>query len=150
LSPTDALPPGHLYADASAVLAWLLEEQRGEEVAAILDEADAIVCSELTLVECDRALLRLEAEGLLSEAMREGLAARLAIAATHWTLLTITAPIVLRARLPFGRRPVRTLDAIHLASALEAHRALPGIAVLSLDDRMRKAARVVGFGVVPG
>jgi predicted nucleic acid-binding protein len=142
-------PSVHLYADASAVLAWLLEEQRAEEVAAILDGAGAIVCSELTLIECDRALLRLEAEDLLSEPMREQLAARLASAAAHWTLLGITAPIVLRARLPFARRPVRTLDAIHLASALEAHRALPGISVLSLDDRMRRAARAIGLDVLP-
>jgi predicted nucleic acid-binding protein len=149
MTPEPPLPERHLYADASAVLAWLLEEPRGEETAAILDAASAVVSSELTLVECDRALLRRSGEAAITEAGRAQLSARVAAAATEWTLLALSAPILLRARLPFAGLPVRTLDAIHLASALEGRSAVPGLAILSLDDRMRRAARSLGFGVVP-
>jgi predicted nucleic acid-binding protein len=117
--------------------------------AILLGEASGVLSSELTLVECDRTLFRLCGEGVLTEAMREELAARVAAAAASWTQLGITPAILLRARLPFAGGPVRTLDAIHLASALEGRGAVPGLAVLSLDERMRKAAQSLGFSVVP-
>jgi predicted nucleic acid-binding protein len=138
-----------LYADASAVLAWLLDEPRGEGIAAILDAASAVVSSEHTVVECDRSLLRKCGEGAITEALRAQLSARVAAAAIEWNLLALSGPILLRARLPFAGLPIRALDAIHLASALEGRSAVPGLAILSLDDRMRRAARSLGFGVVP-
>jgi hypothetical protein len=108
-----------------------------------------VLSSRLTLVECDRTLLRLVAAGVLAEAERAGLSALLASAASRWRQLAITEPILDRARLPFPGGTLRTLDAVHLASALEARAAMPELAVLSLDDRMRKAARSLGFAVVP-
>ena len=147
--PDEAAPRQSLYADASAILCWLLREPRWEEVAKSLGQASTILSSELAAVECDRALLRLVHEGRITDALKEELAARFAAAAAHWTELAIAAPILLRARLPFAGTPVRTLDAIHLASALEGRGAVPDLAVLSLDDRMRRAARSLGFGVVP-
>ena len=138
-----------LYVDASAVLCWLLREPQGDGVGAVLDQASLIHSSELTLVECDRALLRLQHEDLLHDSIREELTARIAAAAMQWTLLAITPTILLRARLPFAGGPIRSLDAIHLASALEANSAVPGLTVLSLDGRVRKAARALGFPVAP-
>jgi predicted nucleic acid-binding protein len=138
-----------LYVDASAILTWLLREPGAQAVASILEAASGICSSELTLVECDRTLLRLAGEELLTEARREELGARVASAAAGWTQIAITPSILIRARLPFGSTPVRTLDAIHLASALEGSGVLPDLAVLSLDGRMRRAARSLGFAVVP-
>jgi len=138
-----------LYADASAILAWLLREPQGEDVAALLAGAANIVSSEIVMVECDRALLRLLAERRLPEPIKEELSARVAAAVMHWTQLAVTSTILLRARQPFANRPLRTLDAIHLASALEGRRAFPDLAILSLDDRMRRAARAIGFEVLP-
>jgi hypothetical protein len=54
-----------------------------------------------------------------------------------------------RARRPFPGDPIRILDAIHLASALLARSAVAGLDVLSLDDRLRKAAERLGLGVRP-
>jgi hypothetical protein len=44
---------------------------------------------------------------------------------------------------------LRTLDALHLASALAARAAVPGLAMLSLDGRVRRSATELGFDVVP-
>lgn len=44
---------------------------------------------------------------------------------------------------------MRTLDAIHLASAVLARSAFAGIAVLSLDQRIRNVAAALGFDVLP-
>ena len=50
---------------------------------------------------------------------------------------------------PFPSEPIRTLDALHLASALSARTAIPGLAVLALDHTIRDNARQLGFSVLP-
>jgi hypothetical protein len=75
--------------------------------------------------------------------------ARLAEAATRWSLLRIAPDIVERARRPFPRAPVRTLDALHLASLLIARNAITELTLLSLDRRVREAGRELGIPVVP-
>jgi predicted nucleic acid-binding protein len=45
--------------------------------------------------------------------------------------------------------PVRTLDAIHLATAAIFHESLGGLQVLSFDERIRANAQQVGLGVTP-
>lgn len=57
---TPPAPPtvGIVYVESSAVLAWLLGEPTGEMVRGVLDEADRVVTSALTAVECARALQR--------------------------------------------------------------------------------------------
>lgn len=138
-----------LYAESSAVLAWLLGEERGEPVRRLLAEAESIVTSDLTLVECDRVLVRALHHGQIAEAVAADLRATLNAAALHWYRLRIADEIVERACRPFPGEPVRTLDALHLASALTARAAATGTAVLSLDDRIRLAARALGMEVVP-
>lgn len=44
-----------LYAESSAVLAWLLGEKSGEAIRRALLGADLVVASDLTVFECDRA-----------------------------------------------------------------------------------------------
>ena len=48
----------NLYAESSAVLSWLLGEPDGVRVLDCLVVADTVAASELTLVECDRVLIR--------------------------------------------------------------------------------------------
>jgi hypothetical protein len=69
--------------------------------------------------------------------------------AAHWTLLRIGPEVVERARQPFPGEPIRALDAIHLASLLVARSALAGLALLSLDARVRGAARRLGIELRP-
>lgn len=138
-----------LYAESSAVLAWLFGEPAGEGVRKALAEAELIVASDLTLIECDRVLIRARASGYLSEARAAALQARLNRAAAHWNLLRLDPEIVERARRPFPGEPIRTLDALHLASALIARGAVAGLALLSLDSRIRAAGAQLGLNVLP-
>lgn len=57
--------------------------------------------------------------------------------------------IVERSRRPFPVEPIRTLDAIHLASALVLRVAFPDLVVLSLDRRLRASAQELGFEILP-
>jgi hypothetical protein len=138
-----------LYAESSAVLAWLLDEESGATVRDALAVEQIVVASDLTLIECDRALHRAAALGELSEADAADRRAYLATIASHWTLLRIGPEIVDRARLPFPGDPIRTLDAIHLASLLVARSALSGLALLSLDGCVRGAAARLGIELRP-
>jgi hypothetical protein len=61
----------------------------------------------------------------------------------------INSDIVERARRAFPAEPVRTSYAIHLASALAVRSAVPGIELLSLDDRIRRAGQQLGFSLQP-
>lgn len=139
----------NLYAESSAVLAWLLDEGTAPAIRQLLGNAELIVASDLTLIECDRVLIRAITLGELTEAEASDRRAQLSTAASHWHVLRIAQEVVERARQPFPGEPIRTLDAIHLASALTARAAIVGLALLSLDDRVRDAARKLGMEVLP-
>lgn len=138
-----------LYAESSAPLAWLLEQEHGARVADALAAAELVIASELTLVECDRVLIRAVALGEVHEVDAVDRQARLNAVAARWTLLTLDEEILERARRPFPAEPVRTLDAIHLASALTVRKAVPDLSMLTLDHRVRQVANRLGIPVLP-
>lgn len=138
-----------LYAESSAVLAWLLGESTAAEVTASLKAAEEVIASELTLVECDRALVRAVATGRAPEAAAIDRRSLLNRAAAHWSRLSLDAEVLERARRPFPAEPIRTLDALHLASALRVRAEVPDVAVLSLDARVRENAHALGLPVRP-
>jgi len=49
----------------------------------------------------------------------------------------------------YSFEPVRTLDALHLATALVSNAAVADLEVLSLDARIREAASALGFQLQP-
>jgi hypothetical protein len=85
----------------------------------------------------------------LTEAEAADRHAHLVNAAVHWQVLRLAPEIVDRARQPYPGQPIRTLDAIHLASLLVGRSAVQGLGLLSLDDRVRQAAKGLGVEVVP-
>jgi predicted nucleic acid-binding protein len=139
----------NLYAESSAVVAWLLNEDSATEVLRHLAAAESVLASDLTLIECDRVLRRAAAVGELTEAEAADRRANMASASAHWHILRIAPEVVERCRQPFPVEPIRTLDSIHLASALMGRGAIAGLKVLSLDDRVRKNAVALGFEVLP-
>ena len=139
----------NLYAESSAVLAWLLDEETAPVVRQLLTDAETIVASDLTLIECDRVLIRAIHLGELTEAEAADRRAQLSAVASHWHVLRIAGEVVDRARQPFPGEPIRTLDAIHVASTLVARSALSGLMLLSLDERVRNTARRLGIELLP-
>jgi predicted nucleic acid-binding protein len=139
----------NLYAESSAVLAWLLDEPTAPDIRRLLNEAEVIVASDLTLIECDRVLLRTVALKEMTEGEAADRRAHLTAAAAHWQILRMAAEIVERARQPFPAEPIRTADAIHLASLLTGRSAIRGLALLSLDERVRQAAKGLGVELIP-
>lgn len=139
----------NLYVESSAVLAWLLKETPALAMQEILERAEFVAASDLTLVECDRALIRAETLGQLSQFEAGQRRALLEATSLGWTLLRIEDGILERARRRFPQEPLRALDSIHLATALAARTALPDLALLSLDGRVRENGAALGFEVFP-
>jgi predicted nucleic acid-binding protein len=140
----------NLYAESSAILCWLLDEDRAPEIRAPLGEAELVLASCLTLIECERVLIRAVATNLLREAVAADRRAVLARTGDHWVTFDLDAEVVARARRPFPAEPIRTLNAIHLATAVLARSLVPDLAILSLDERFRRSAEQMGFQVLPG
>ena len=138
-----------IYAESSAVLAWLLGDDGGAEAGEGMATADGVIASDLTVVECERVLIRAWTTGLLREAEAADHRSVLARATARWTRLRIGADVVERATRPFPIEPVRTLDALHLGSALVARSAAPGLRLLTLDQRVRENGERLGFETLP-
>jgi uncharacterized protein with PIN domain len=138
-----------LYAESSAVLAWLLGEPSQQSIIDELTDANRVVTSTLTAIECGRALSR--ARQLRRITATEELAALQILdeAIASWNVLDIIDAVAQRARDAFPNEPVRTLDAVHLATALVFLQSVGAVRVLTLDDRVRSNARGLGMAPVP-
>lgn len=137
------------YAETSGVLAWLLGEADGVGVADLLRKAARVVASPLTGVEASRALVRAMTTGRLSAGEELAARALLVAAERSWITLALDGRVLDRARTRFPHEPVRTLDALHLATAMQFHEALGAVTMVSLDQRIRAHAGALGFEVAP-
>lgn len=138
-----------LYAESSAVLAWLLGEPSASSVIAELRRASAVYCSRLTLLECSRALVAATEMQRITVAEASQAAALLAQAARAWSVLELTSQICSRAGQRFPVEPVRSLDALHLASLVELQARELRIQPLALDQRVRANCGQLGFTALP-
>ena len=134
-----------IYLETSALLHWLLGQSGAAEVRRQVDRAETVLTSMLTLTEAERALIRAEGEGLLKEGDAQRLRGLLNKAQLSWMRMAISGDVLGRAARPFPVEPVRTIDAIHLATALEFAAAYPNLRVLSYDGRVRGNAEALGI-----
>ncbi len=125
-----------LYLETSAWLTWLLGEPESLRLQKILDKAAAILTSRLTLIECERALIVAEESDRISPADRMKALGVCHQKSSEWVIMEIHEEIALRASQRFPIEPVRSLDAIHLATALQFLQAEPTLKVVSLDKRI--------------
>ena len=138
-----------IYVESSAVLRWLLGATAADRIEERLAGAEAVVTSALTTAEVGRVLQRLSATGQIDASAGGRAWTAYATASVHWCVYAVTDAVLHRVRQPFPREPVRTLDAVHLATALlyGLDVALP--VVLSTDGVVRANAEALGFAVAP-
>jgi hypothetical protein len=128
--------PQALYIDASAAMKLVVEEPESWALADAL-AGDQLISSEICRVELGRVLRRLGL-GQGAELLVRGVVERI-------ELLRLDDQILDRAS-EVGPTDLRTLDAIHLASALAIGRELD--AVVTYDRRLAAAAEEAGFAVM--
>ncbi len=136
-----------VYLESSAALRWLLGAPGGTETFDRLHAATGIGASRLTIAEVRRVLGRQESVGALSAAQVTRCLSQLAAELVRWDILEVSETIWLRAESRFPVEPVRTADAIHLASALQYRAAIGELELLTFDDRVRDNWRALGFAI---
>ena len=62
-------------------------------------------------------------------------------------VVAITDAVLARVRRPFPVEPIRTLDAVHLATAELLGEPPPLMTIVSRDDRVRDNAVALGFAI---
>ncbi len=137
------------YAESSAVLCWLLGEPREDAVRRLLADAERVVASTLTRLECARALARGVSSGRLGAADELAALQLLEKASASWVTLEMIGRVLDRARARFPHEPLRTLAALHLATAAIFHEAHGKLTMVSLDERIRRNAEALGLSVAP-
>ena len=141
--------PANIYAESSAILAWLMGEEGGDEIRFRLQAAELVLTSDLALVECERVLHRGQERGVFSLARVAQTRDALNQVAEHWTIFTIDPQVIDRARRPFPREPLRTPDAIHLSTALIARSLVTELAMVALSKPIRRNAVSLGIDLYP-
>lgn len=129
---------GALYVDTSAIARVLLGAPDTDLIVAEVSRYPTVVASRLMRTELRRVAMRMdlasEADSLLEPI----------------SLIPLT-PAILQAAESVHPATVATLDAIHLSTALEAHRNADVAALMTFDRRLAEGARRNGLPVsAPG
>ena len=136
-----------LYLETSAALGWLFGEPSTGEIARAIDAADVVATSALTFVEIERAIHRAVSRRVVNETDAHKLRGLLARERSQWITMALTDQVLARAGRAFPVEPVRTLDAIHLATALAFVEALPDLKMLATDRRVAENATSLGLAL---
>jgi len=126
-------------------------------VAALLDgDADARqavegegrrFASALTFAESARAVLRARLAGQLDLNGERTILRRLRRVEQRCQVAAISDPVLARASRPYPVEPIRTLDAIHLATVEELGETPQLITIVTRDRRIRENALAMGYAV---
>ena len=139
-----------MFWDSSAVVPTLLPEGRSAEMTAALESDREPMLWWGSPVECQSAIHRRHRESPLSS-MRMGEAFhRLQALLERGDFVAASLEVRDRAGRLLADHPLRAGDALQLSAALQWCGERPaGEAFVSLDDRLREAARRAGFTVRP-
>lgn len=129
-----------VYLDTSAVLRAILEAGTTPDIEARVAEAESLVTSRLSLVESARALIRARESGRISELQFADAEREIGAIWARCHIWEISRAVCARASVVAPQTGLRTLDAIHLATVLEARRRLGAdVELLTADDRLARA-----------
>jgi predicted nucleic acid-binding protein len=136
----------HRYVETSALLRVVLE---GDDTLQPLLSTGTCYTSALTLAEARRAIRRARSAGRLDPAAVQ-IARRSVAEFERWAeVVPISDSVLQGADEEFPVEPVRTLDALHLATMQLLAETLPEFDLVSTDERVRDNARALGINVLP-
>ena len=133
------------YIETSALVAALLDEDATTKQA-VRGEGKRIA-SALTFVESARALIQARVAGRISPGDERALLRRLRRFEHRCEIVAISDTILARAARPFAVEPLRTLDAIHLATLDESGETPQLVTIVTRDRRIRENAIAMGYVV---
>ncbi len=139
---------GPIYLDASALVKLFVPEPESDRLNRALVGTEDVILSDLALTEMASALGRRTREGALTHAESRRLyreAEKLAASCRRAELTPPVHRLAERLLLTSRNVPLRALDALHVAMALDAKAAT----LVTYDPRLRDAAASRGVFVAP-
>jgi predicted nucleic acid-binding protein len=105
------------------------------------------ITSALTLAEAARAIVRARvSERLTPDAERAAIRA-LRRFERRCYIVAVTDEVLARVKRPFPVEPVRTLDAVHIATAESLGESPQLMTIVTRDNRVRENATALGYSV---
>lgn len=137
--------PTRRYIESSALVAAVLEGDTAAK--ASIRAHGQRVTSALTVAETGRAVLRARLSGRITAQQERAAMLTLQTFTRRCHIVSVTEAILAHVGRPFPVEPIRTLDAIHLATA-EALGDPPAlVTIVTRDLRVRDNARALGHPV---
>ena len=133
-----------IFLDSSALAKRYIRERGSEKVEHALSEATEAAVSLIGPPEIASALCRLRRQGSISGSQYDEAKKALFQDIEDMSVCNLTIPVVVRAMGLLEKHPLRTLDALHVAGALECRTDL----FVSSDRRQLDAASVSGLRVL--
>lgn len=143
--PPAAATEGVRYIESSALVAALLE--RDADALKSLRTKARHVTSALSIAEAARAILRARSGARLSGEEERAAVGALRRFERRCYMVAVTDAVLARVRRPFPVEPIRTLDAVHLATAELLGEPPQLVTVVTRDARVRNNARALGYAV---
>ncbi|TAK16533.1 MAG: PIN domain-containing protein [Acidobacteria bacterium] len=138
-------PTALRYLESSALVGLLLEGDK--DVASSLSADGDLVASALTFAETSRAIVRATHSRRLGQEELRGILRLLNQIRSRTAAIAISGEILARVGRAFPIEPIRTLDAIHLASAESLGESPAFVTVVTRDKRLRENAQALGYVV---
>jgi predicted nucleic acid-binding protein len=134
------------YFDTSALVKRYVDEPGRREVQQLLRRHDCVT-SAILPVELRSALRRRVAERSLDTSRVSEILKRVAADRAYWTVVEVGAEVLSGAEALVSLHPLRTLDAIHVASAqLFSNRlSVANLTFVSADKRQTDVASAIGL-----
>lgn len=133
------------YFDTSALLKRYVREQGSPRVRSLLRRYRVLSAAILT-VELASALSRRRSEGDASATDLAAIVSQIRRDRLYWSLVEVSPLVLARAEELVQGSPLRTLDAIHLASAL-TFEAVSGLRIPFVTGDSRQTAAAEGLGL---
>ncbi len=133
------------YVESSALVAALLEHD--DAARASLQRSGRRVTSALTIAETGRAIVRARVNGSLPAEQEPAAVRALQVFARRCDIVAVTDAVLTRAGRPFPIEPIRTLDAVHLATVELLDEAPQLVTIVTRDQRVRENAKALGYPV---
>lgn len=136
------------YFDTSALVKRYVDEAGRPEVLQLLRRYRCVTSAVLA-VELRGALRRRVSEGTIEATQVPKILKRVAVDRAYWTLVEVASNVLAAAEALIAAHPLRTLDAIHVASAqlFAARMMTPAMMFVSADARQTDVAAAVGMTI---
>ncbi len=139
-----------MFWDSSALIPLLLPEARSTDLTERLADEEALTVWWGTPIECLSAIYRRHRETPLADTLMTAALGRLRSLVEDADTVVPADELRRRAGRVLAVHPLRAADALQLAAALTWCEERPvGEAFVSLDERLREAARREGFELLP-